>query len=261
MNLDTLLQSLFNSNLLYLLGAGILLAIVSLIKKVLENESHRISWDLITNLFKKKSHVLDNQTQNIITKINEDLVILLERMKSDRAYIFEFHNGSVYASQFPQWKLSQTYEKVKPGTSKEGKNLQDLPASLIWDDFLKPLFTGVHTDALGCTFINNTKSCTLGCSSNRSVYYFTVENMQISQIKTTFEIQGIFSLLISPIITYQNQIIGFVGVDYCEDIDVENDLDIRPCDLCKFSSQLSLIWTKGEKDRQKMMEHQKKLYS
>jgi len=78
-----------------------------------------------------KDLVLGNIKNDIL--INDGLSELLEITSADRAYIFRFHNGVTYYTGTHKSRMSNDYEVVAKGISKEAQRLQDIPTALYID--------------------------------------------------------------------------------------------------------------------------------
>ena len=262
--INELVKILYNNSSTFV---GILILILLIAAFVLINKfANNILYKLMAYVYNKIMSIvdikskIDEKTREIITNINDDLSSLRTEMKADRAYICEFHNGSEFASRFPMWKLSMTYEKVKPGTSHSSGDFQNVAATLIWDDHLK-CFYSKQEDILpsGIKTIRKNPLCQNSCISPRRVYLFNVKEMNYDLGKTRALLQanGVYYMLQSPIIS-DNEVVGFVGVDYCDDIDIESDVDINPCEICKMAAQLSIIWSEDQKVKDKILKKIKK---
>jgi hypothetical protein len=218
--------------------------IVSTVKKIFKNIYEFIIGDRI-----------DAKSQNIIYCINNDLSELRVYTEASRAFVLEFHNGSEYLSNFPQWKLSQSYEKNAPGISYNGYEFQNIPATLIWDDYLKIFFDKDIELPKGIIKIDSIKKCPNMCSENRPIFLITTENLDYDAgpTRSLFEKRGVKYSIQTPIISnFNKSIIGIAGLDY---IDEKIDLnEINECFLCKFSSNLAFIWNDSIK-KQKLLKH------
>ena len=126
-------------------------------------------------------------------------------MGSDRAYVFEFHNGGHYFSGRGQQKFSTTYEYVEPGISPESDKSQDYRVSR-YSQYLHDLITNGNFE----------------CST---------DDIQDESFKSLLRGKGVKSLYNVPIKTLNGKVIGILGVDYvrsdfngcvdCEDNNVE----------------------------------------
>lgn len=130
------------------------------------------------------------------TKKNENIQkaieYTIEKINSDRVYIFEFHNGETFYSGTHQQKFSCTYEALNTGVSAESMRLQGLRVST-FNDFIK--------DVLGVT----------------NGAHFSLENiddMKNPLIKNWMEERGIKSSFGFPIKTLNDGIVGILCVDF-----------------------------------------------
>lgn len=254
------------SNFMYLAGTALLLLFLGLILFINVKLNGKLTeiWRRIVDYVKGR-HKIDIAAQHIISNINNDLSAIRGEYNADRAYIFEFHNGSEFASKMPQWRVSQTYEKVKAGITHEGQNLQNIPATLIWDDFLKIFFTKSDEPLPNGIkkYIKN-PVCKGGCQMPRGVYLVDVASMDVSvgPIKAMLEKRGINFILQTPIVTSSGLVVGWVGIDYCRIDDVlEIENEIEPCSLCKFASQIALAWEMNKSVKDRMITNQKKIWN
>ena len=123
-------------------------------------------------------------------EINKVLESLLTTTKADRAYLFQFHNGTRLLSGKHYYFYSNTHEIVRPGTSSEMSGLQKLPISILTPTWMPQLIRGQP-------FFQATKD----------------EKHEYS--KKILEGQGIAYIIIVPIMDSTGAYpIGFCGVDY-----------------------------------------------
>ena len=259
--MEKILQLLL-TNVLYLvgtIGAIVVLGLVLILYKRAEAWGQKVLENWKDSMFVHGR--INKAMQEIITNLNNDLSALRGEFNADRAYIFEFHNGTEFASKIPQWKISKTYEKVRGGITYEGHGLQNLPATLIWDDYLKIFFNQRLGDGLpsGISRYVRNPSCKEGCKLPRSVYLINVASMDMSggPVKALFEKQGIYNTIQTPIVTAKGHVVGFVGLDYCDDEDIDTR-NIDSCKLCRFASQVALSWELDKFSKDRIFFYQKK---
>ena len=170
------------------------------------------------------SSVLDTSTQSILKKnfraspteiktamiravgqcqdIDKMLKRMMDEIGADRAYVFQFHNGTRLVSGKHFYYYSNTHEVVGPGISSEITNLQMLPMSLLVPSWLPQLIKGKG-------FVTET----------------AYENHEYT--KSILEAQGIVSIAIVPLMDKTNTYpIGFMGVDFTKSQLKENTLKI-----------------------------------
>jgi len=262
--MEDIINILFN-DIIYLLSILTILGGIILLNGILSGKITRLWRNLVDRI--KGRHKIYVKTQKVISKINNNLSALRGHTNADRAYIFEFHNGNDFASTLPQWKISQTYEKVGSGITHEGQNLQNLPATLVWDDFLKMFFVDKVTDLpTGTSFYVENPHCQ--CKGNysmpRGAFLTEVAAMynSVGPVKTILEQQAVSYTLQTAIFTSQRRIVGFVGLDYCKVLDFEDiEKYLDPCALCKFAAQVSLDWELNNTMKNRLMVTQKKIWN
>ena len=107
---------------------------------------------LLKEYFQNKRKNVKCSIQDFTQKsqnIQKALDFLMNRIKADRIYVYEFHNGDHFYSGSGQQKFSCTYESLGPGVSSETLNLQNLRMST-FNKYIKQLF-----DEDSFSFIND----------------------------------------------------------------------------------------------------------
>jgi hypothetical protein len=174
--------------------------------------------DLLQKKFLATPKEIKSDMINAVDK-NENIDKLLKKimveMKSDRAYVFQFHNGTRLVSGKHFYYYSNTHEVVMPGISAEIANLQMLPISILVTSWLPDLLRDK-------SFMQLTKD----------------EKHEYS--KKILEDQGIVCVAIMPLMdktdTYP---IGFMGVDFVKSKINKNALKI----MAKYKQSIrEMIW-------------------
>ena len=123
-------------------------------------------------------------------KIDNLLKKIMNKIGADRAYVFQFHNGTRLVNGRHFYYYSNTHEVVGPGVSSEIANLQMLPISILITSWLPKLIRG---KGFASDTINETHEYS----------------------RKILEDQGIISLSIVPLMDKTNIYpIGFMGVDF-----------------------------------------------
>ena len=130
-------------------------------------------------------HEHSKRNQNVYTALK----YLMEEMRGDRVYVYEFHNGDMYYSGGSQQKFSCTYEDVKEGISSEAHRSQNFRVSN-FHYFIERLIT----DKGFC------------CQSLDKIHDVTFKHL--------LQDRGIKSFYAVPIKTLEGKIIGLLGVDF-----------------------------------------------
>jgi len=117
------------------------------------------------------------------------LKFIKSSMGSDRAYVFEFHNGGSYFSGRGQQKFSCTHEVVEAGISAECMHSQDHRVSN-YSQYINDL---ISKGVLRCLDLNS---------------------IEDGGFRNLLQSKGVESLYNVPIKTLNGKIIGILGVDY-----------------------------------------------
>jgi hypothetical protein len=169
----------------------VLLLFLSFVINLFSNEIKRV---LDIRFFNED--VLVNSLDNDIL-IENSLYELMKDCKSDRAFIFRFHNGVTYYNGSHKSKMSCDYEVVEKGISSEGQRLQDIP-------------TGLYANWL-----------------KRVIQYkmFVVDVKEIDDLRTriALESQGIQGIAVAPYYR-DGKVLALIGVDYVKQISEEEKI-------------------------------------
>ena len=141
-------------------------------------------------------------SENIYTALN----FVMEQMNADRAYVFQFHNGSYYMSGRSQQKFSCTHETTTQGISRESQNSQN------------------HVVSNYHEYINS-------IIKNEVFSFAGTEEVDDHAFAALMKSKGVRSIYNIPIKTLNNKIIGILGVDYVKKCIDEAELGF--CDINK----------------------------
>lgn len=160
---------------------------VSLIKEFLE---------LVRELFlyytKKKRTIKDSI--EIGNKVDKILDALLEDTGADRAYVFQFHNGSYFYTGNSIDKMTNTHEKVVTGVSHEQLKYRD-----------------VITAPFRYFVENILKNKVYSCDDPDEIPHYNTRLMIVDR--------GVKSFKIVKMADSLNRLVGFVGIDYVKEED------------------------------------------
>jgi len=153
----------------------------------------------VLSLWLRQKHEHRLKEKNILhehAKRNQNVYAALsytmETFKSDRVYVYEFHNGEVYYSGGSQQKFSCTYEEVKEGISSEAHHSQNFRVSN-FHYFIDQL-------------IKEKGFC---CDS--------VDGVEDVTFKHLLQDRGVKSFYAVPIKTLSGKIIGLLGIDFVKE--------------------------------------------
>lgn len=236
------------ANIWLAVGGSVLIFVLFLINKLLEYKSISLLTKFKKILKRKHKPIISNNMIKIFDIINSELAVIKKEMKSDRAFIFEFHNGDYFVSKNSRYKLSRTYEKVSYGISLESINLQSIDVTLVWDDYLKPFFVKVPEDNLpfGFFYIKDEENDCSVCKSKDDTILIDVNKMDSfdGPSKIMLENQGVKYSILTAIVSSSGVIYGILGFDY---INTTLDLkDVSISNICRLSKQIAMLWESDE---------------
>ena len=149
----------------------------------------------------KKGELIDATSRN--AEIINALKYLKEELNADRAYVFEFHNGSYFSSGNPMQKFTCSYEVVADGVSAECHNPGEYRMSN-YNDYISQI---IHERDYIITNIDNMTSDPL--------------------LKALLTKKGVQSLYNVPIRTFSGRTIGFIGLDYVKSPRALSDAEVN----------------------------------
>lgn len=136
-------------------------------------------------------------------EIIQVLKSLRDDFKADRAYVFEFHNGSYFSSGSPMQKFTCTYEVVADGVSAECHNPGEYRMSN-YNDYISAII------------------------NNRDYIVEDVRKLKSDALlKSLLTQKGVCSLYNIPIRTFSGKTVGFIGLDYVKSTKVLSEKDIN----------------------------------
>lgn len=264
------LLELFKQNFLTFLtlaAAGIVIIFLGVINETIKTKLKDIVSKVVKKFTKESAGQKHNITQvaNMIDKINDAILEVRIKMKADRAYIIQFHNGETFSANNPRWKMSQTFETCMDGISYTGDLIKNMDVTVVWD-YLKVIFFDPEKEAVPGVeaFIKN-RACALEfCHHPRKSYLVTTTKMDRNRgyTRSLIEQQGIKYMIQTPILNADNQPIGIIGVDYCSDERFEQAIsstEFTSCVLCQTASEISLSWELDKQTKQETLDTQRNL--
>ena len=147
----------------------------------------------------KKEHdelvALRREVSVVINKYLERVVLLA---RANRAYVFEYHNGTVPLGGLPFLKMSCTYEALHKASPEQHKR-ENMPL-LLFSSFADRVYTN---DVVVLDVNNRTEG------ESPFMYEMLVE-------------RGVAITVRARITDLNKKVIGYAGVDYCDPVDEEN---------------------------------------
>lgn len=210
-----IIYGLTANNIGGIVGICILLAFVGILNKIKK--------DLIAKFIdvakSTSAHHHETTVQMSIAcdrDINQELARLLFGANASRVGLFLFHNGSVFSTNSPIWKISATHERCESGVTQEFHKVQDVKASLL-TPLILPMFTASNVE--GVTSIIPERCPATGSTCGRKSPIFRIDP---SSIKDTFTKsflvnRGTKFAIMAPLTDWNDSVVGFVFLEYCHD--------------------------------------------
>jgi hypothetical protein len=189
-------------------------------------------WKRIKRTFSKSDKIEANTKKDIL--IMEYLISIRSSMNAARARIFQFHNGGLFTTKNPIWKITCTYESCRSGISYESQKVVNMYISHI-TDFLSFLWNDKnHTLGIKNVCCQSDKRCEN--SPARNAYKIDTLQLKESFFKSLLINSGIEVMFVVPLINEYDLIIGFMTIEYEKDPGIGIDV----CSICHSANNISL---------------------
>lgn len=198
-----------------IVGVCILLAFVGILNKIKK--------DLIIKFIdvakSANTHHHETTVQMSIAcdrDINQELARLLFGAKASRVGLFLFHNGSVFSTNSPIWKISSTHERCETGVTQEFHKVQDVKASLL-TPLILPMFTA--SDIEGVSNITPERCPSTGnkCTRKNAIFRIDPANISDTFTKSFLVNRGTKFAIMAPLTDWNGAVVGFIFLEYCHD--------------------------------------------
>lgn len=212
--LDALIK-LILGNLGAIFGLSILFAVVAILSKIQKDMATKLV-ELATNM---NLHNMESTVEKSIScdkDINLELTRLLISTQASRVGLFLFHNGSVFSTNSPIWKISSTHEQCEAGITQEFHRVQDVKASLL-TSLMSPMFTGMDNEGVKNITPERCPSTGNCCERKIKIFRVTTDAMIGSFTRTFLEGRGTRFAVMSPVMNDDFNVVGFVFIEYCHD--------------------------------------------
>jgi len=196
-----------------IIGLLLITAFISIIRKLKTDLATDVI-KLITSGVKPKHKSEMVESIKCDADIYKELTRALFSVNGSRIGLYQFHNGNVFSTNNPIWKVSNTHEVCENGVSTEIANVQDIKASLL-TPLISALVNKSPTD--GVTVIEPCM-CELDgvrCRRPLGVYRVDIEDVQNTFLHAFLMKRSVKFALIAPIATIDTQVVGFVELDFC----------------------------------------------
>lgn len=158
-----------------------------------------------------------------------------------RCYVMQFHNGQVFTSQDPVYRMSCTQEAVDRGLAPVQPALQNIIVHQLWQE-LAPLF-GQEIDLPGITRLHQADH-----PKNppyRGTYYYVTQQIPQGWFQSMLVGHGAWSVAISPLLDAKGTLVGFVAVEFNDQ--QYKDGTVQPPDMVKVTHAAANIWFELER--------------
>lgn len=110
---------------IYEIVIGIILSILFFLRSQLI----KIFGKFVVKILRHHYHTFNKETIKNYQLIQTLLIEISQEFDADSVCIHQFHNGQIFASNNPIWKISCSHEYVKSGLEKSAEYMQNIPAS------------------------------------------------------------------------------------------------------------------------------------
>ena len=195
---------------------------------------------------------MSGEQLEVALKTHSLLSELRSKLRADRAYIFEIHNGDDFPSVAPNHKLTCTYEVANEGISEFADKLQNVKASYIYD-FTTAVFMPSAVLPKGMHRIKDMIRCRDEECSNIGGLLMHTNEMPEGYTKNLWRQKGIRDILVAPIFSVDKvNPIGVLALDYCHEDTLVLGIDMltkHECMLCNYAGEISSLWHLHKKER------------
>jgi len=227
----------FISDFYLLIASGIVAVLLFFIREYISTSFVAI----VEYIFKVKIYKHQGMSSDSIyqaARIQDILAELRIRANCDRAYILQFHNGSIFTTKNQMWKISITHESINQVRSRIGE-LQNILSSAL-SDVLYPYWDDDNTIFQGITKL--TKSDCPSCINNTcigGVFFHDIEKLPTGFAKGSFTAGDVKYALRTAILDSDYNKVGILCLDFCwSDSNIEKIKSLH-FDLCRTASLIS----------------------
>jgi len=187
----------------------------------------------------------ENHSLEGCVSLGQELMpILVEsriRLRADRIVMYQFHNGTVFLTADPTWRMTPTYHNADAGIAAPSSN-PDTAAVML--DILQPMteakdaaYTAGGVSAVACC-----RNCAEVCD-NRTVYVFDIDNMASGGWKTRMNIEGMHWTVCTQMRNSEGRLAGILALEYRTEPD-EQELEKHIQVFCETANSIAAIIAK-----------------
>jgi len=224
-----------------ILASSTFLAAISVIlrKKVYDSVTRFVKW--IESALKREPKHIDGRDVNKNKAVDKLIFELRTLVKADRIQVFQFHNGVMFTSKNPMWKVSCTHEDLG-NVASTSVDLQSVLSSFLTDlispmweddgDADYPGITKLTPKACHCTNADK-------CKYPRGVYFYRVSALKPGYVQGLLSNHKVHCMVLTPVVDFSNNITGFISIDWCwEDANILT-IEEHATEICKMTSTIA----------------------
>ena len=214
-----------------------LIAIISGVIFLLRKQITRHLTELIVSLMRYHYHQFNKRTIENYQQVHAMLIETCNEFNAESVCLHQFHNGQIFASNNPIWKISCSHEYCKPGLQTSAEMLQNVPASSV-ALVLSSIDKGAELQ--GVDVVKCECKGVLDCSNQyKFIAQFNIEQMPDFPLKRIRTLCGYEHSLVVPV--HKNgHIIGFLEILTRFDLPFDMSPDIARL-LCVTAAKLSYV--------------------
>jgi hypothetical protein len=227
----------FISDFSFLIASGLVASLLLIVRKYIQT----LFTNIIESLFKIKIYrtkIMSSASVHQSARIQDILAQLRIQANCDRAYILQFHNGSIFTSKNQMWKVSCTNESVDAVRPRIAE-LQNILSSAI-SDLLYPYWS--NGSDCGAGILKLDKSDCSSCTNDDctgGVFFHDVDKLQAGFSKGSLVSGDVKYAMRAAILDSDNNKIGILCLDYCwKDTDI-NQIKSMHEPVCRASNVIS----------------------
>lgn len=167
--------------------------------------------------------------------VTELLVELRVTLKASRCYVVQFHNGQVFTSQNPVYRMSCTQETCGGGFVRVQGDMQNILVEQMWEE-IGPLFG--QDELVGVT--RGHTETKPEKPPFRATYTYVTGQLPEGWFKSSLIARGTDTLAVSPILNARQIVVGFVVAEF-------NVAEVPQADLYRVTHAAANIWYELER--------------
>lgn len=141
--------------------------------------------------------------------VTELLVELRVTLKAVRCYVVQFHNGQVFTSQHPVYRMSCTQETCAGGFVRIQGEMQNILVEQVWEE-IGPLFGQVELTGVTRGYCEKKPDK----PPFRATYCYLTPQLPEGWFKSSLIQRGTDALMVSPILDARQVVVGFVAAEF-----------------------------------------------